>query len=245
MSSEDGCPLCGKPVLGRSALLGHLEFAHDIDAPAAFLEELLRPDAPARRRGAGLGALARRAAPVLAVAALAAISFVGYQELVVDGDADTAAAQASDPGPSATTTVAAEPATSAAPPPTTTTPTTTTAPPATTTTAPAPTTAAPTTTAIDRGDLEFRKPFLVDARHEGCRVEDGMARHTVSFSFSGSRNITFEGEFLPDRTGDGPHTTTQAVPAGTRRYLDHVVVLDPAGEPHEVEVSPPVYLGSC
>lgn len=248
MSSEDGCPLCGKPVLGRTALLGHLEFAHEVDDPGSFLEELLRPDAPARRR-LPIGAMARRAAPVLAAAALAGASFVGYRQLVVERSADTAAAQAPDDAPATTAEPAAAPTTVApttAAPSTSTTaaPTTTT----TTTTSPPTTTSTTTTTspaAAPRSDLEFRKPFLVDAAHDACRVVDGQAVHTISFSFSGSRNITFDGVFHPDRTGDGRHTTTHAVPVGTRGYLDHVVVLDPAGDAHDVEISPPIYLAAC
>lgn len=246
MSSEDRCPLCGKPVLGRTALLGHLEFAHEVDDPGSFLEDLLRPDAPARR--VPIGALARRARVPLVVAALAGAAFVGYQHLVVDRDADTAA-QGADDG--AAMPASAEPA-AASPtvaPPTSTTaelaPTTTSAPPSTTTTTSTTTSTSTSTTAAPRGDLEFRKPFLVDASHDGCQVVDGQAVHTISFSFSGSRNITFDGVFHPDRTGDGAHTTTHAVPVGTRGYLDHVVVLHPDGEPHDVEVSPPIYLGAC
>lgn len=248
MSSEDGCPLCGKPVLGRTALLGHLEFAHEVDDPGSFLEELLRPDAPARRR-LPVGGLARRAGPVLAVAVLGgAAAFVGYQQLVVERGADTAAAQASDvdatPTTSAepaaaSTTVAPSTSTTAAPTATPPTPPTTTT---TTTAAPSPTTS--TATAPGR-DVEFRKPFLVDASHDGCRVVDGQAVHTISFTFSGSRNITFDGVFHPDRSGDGHHSTTHAVPAGTRGYLDRVAVLDPDGAAHDVEVSPPIYLGAC
>ncbi|HEU5081898.1 MAG TPA: hypothetical protein VFU14_01050 [Acidimicrobiales bacterium] len=244
MSSEDGCPLCGKPVLGRTALLGHLEFAHEVDDPGSFLEELLRPDAPARRR-LPVGAAARRAGPVLAVAALVGASFVGYRQLVVESSADTAAAQAADAEATTTTTAVpaaapttVAPSTSTTAAPTTTTTTTTTAPPPTTTT----TTSTP---AAPRSDLEFRKPFLVDAGHDGCRVVDGQAVHTISFTFSGSRNITFDGVFHPDRTGDGRQTTTHAVPAGTRGYLDHVVVLDPAGDAHDVGISPPIYLAAC
>ena len=244
--SEAGCPLCGKAVMGDTALIGHLEFGHDIAAPEAYLEQLRRP--ADTKRTLALGPLVRRAGIAVGALALAGAAFLGYQQLVVDGDSDVAAA---DAGPA--TTSALEAPTTTAPPTTDTTepPATTEAP--TTTSAPT-TTAAPTTTtttteatpaAAPTADLEFRRPFLVDASHDGCSVRGSEAVHAISFRFSGSRNITFDGRFYPDETGDGPRETTHAVPAGATGYLDHVVVQDPAGTGHKVAISPPIHLGTC
>lgn len=246
---NEECPLCGKPVMGRTALLGHLEFGHDVADPGPYLEQLLRPDEHRRRRGPGMRALARRGGVPLAGLALVAGALLAYQQLVVESPADTAAADTIDTADEAVAdrsdaVEAAVSPTIAPVDPTTSTAAPTTAAAITSTTTP-PTTAAPTTTTAARSDLEFRKPFLVDASHEGCHVRDGQAVHTISFTFSGSRNITFDGEFFPDRTGDGPHTTAHPVAVGTKGYLDHVVVSDPDGEGHEVAISPPVYLGGC
>ncbi len=43
MDEIDGCPLCDKPVVGETALHGHLEFGHDIADPAEYLARLRAP----------------------------------------------------------------------------------------------------------------------------------------------------------------------------------------------------------
>lgn len=244
---EDGCPLCGKPVVGDTALLGHLEFGHDLEDPAAYLAQLRAPAQQKRSLGTGARRILRAAGTALVVLALAGGALVGYQRLVVEADADTAAADTTPttaPAGSTDDAPAEEPTSTTAPASTTTAPPTTA--PATTVATTQPTTTTTTTPApVAPSDAEFRRPFLLDPAHEGCARRDGKDVHTLSFRFSGSLNITFEGRFHPDRTGDGPHTTTHVVPAGTTGYVDHVVVADPAGAEHEVPVSPPIYLTGC
>ncbi len=355
---EETCPLCEKPVMGDTALLGHLEFGHDIADPAGYVDQLRNPPRRKRRRdrraanvagppvaarpptvarsprsspapvapkptaptaaepalaapalaapapiapkptapkptaptatepalaapapkpaaprplasrcaapvldeaspaddteAAGSGRRVRRAAAALVVAVLAGGAVVGYQQLAVDDGQDLASqptAAAADapadepvsaPPETAAPTTAAPPVTDA--PPATAAPPTTEAPPITS----APTTAAPTTTAVEvASDAEFRRPFLVDGAYEGCEVDGDRAVHAISFRFSGSMNITFDGTFFPDRSGDGPHTTTVGRAPRTTSYLDHVVVVDPAGDEHQVAITPPIYLGGC
>lgn len=233
MSGSDGCPLCDKPVMGRTALLGHLEFGHDIADPEAYLASIEQPS-PSRRRSPLSGSGATRAlVVVLVLVVVVAAGWYGSQELLADDDAEVA----SD-APSERTTTTAASATTTAPETTAAPTTTTTAAPTTTTT-----TAAPAATGDE--DLSFRPPFLTDAETIGCTTQGSVDVHEFRFRFSGARNITFDGVFYPDDTGDGERTSTHELPSGSTTYLDRVVVLDPSGGEHHVEISPPLYLGGC
>lgn len=231
-SGPDGCPLCEKPVMGRTALLGHLEFGHDIADPEAYLASIEQPGTARKRsRPGGAGGATRVLAVVLLLMALAAAGWYGSQELLADDDAEVAA-DATDDDPSERTTTTT---TASAP---TAVPQTTAAPTTTTTT---------TTTTATTGDeeLPFRAPFLDDAETTGCTTQGDVDVHEFRFRFSGARNITFDGVFYPDETGNGERTSTHELPSGSTTYLDRVVVLDPSGGEHHVEISPPLYLGSC
>lgn len=50
MGDFEGCPSCEKPVMGRTALLAHLEFSHDIEDPIGYLLDLEQPARPSRFR---------------------------------------------------------------------------------------------------------------------------------------------------------------------------------------------------
>lgn len=236
-SGSDGCPLCDKPVMGRTALLGHLEFGHDIADPEAYLARIEQPGPSRRRAPLGGSGATRALAVVLVLAALVGGGWYGSQALLADDDAELA----SD-APSERTTTTAASATTAAPETTAAPTTTTTAVPTTTTTTM--TTTAATTAAGDE-DLAFRPPFLTDAETTGCTTQGDVDVHDFRFRFSGARNITFDGVFYPDDTGNGERTSTHELPSGSTTYLDRVVVLDPSGGEHHVEISPPLYLGSC
>ena len=237
---HDGCPLCDKPVMGRTALLGHLEFGHDIADPEAYLARLEQPERSRRSRSGAGGRLAKIVAGIVVVAALGVGALLAFQ--AASGDADVA----SGPGGSTTTvapTTTAAPSTTAPAEAPTSAPATTEAPAPTTTA----TTASTTTTAAPavREDAPFRAPFLLNAETIGCTTKGGVDVHEFRFEFSGALNITFDGVFYPDDSGDGVRTSTHEIPAGSSTYLDEVVVLDPAGGEHPVKISPPLYLGSC
>lgn len=237
MSDLEACPTCGKPVMGETALVAHLEFSHDIDDPHEYLRSLEAPEpgrdwAPILRWG-GVGA-ASLAALVIAVVAIGLLSG--------DSSADVAASEG------ATTTTAAVPETTAAP--TTTAPPTTTVPP--TTAAPTTTTTAPPVTQpakapaggdVDTGD--FRKPFLRDARIVACEAGGDADRHEIGFSFTGARDIVFDGVGFPDDTGDGAHTMVHRAAPGSTGYVDHVSVADGDGNEYQVPITPPLYFQAC
>jgi hypothetical protein len=238
MSEFDGCPNCAKPVMGRTALLAHLEFSHGITDPHEYLVSLEAPP-PGRDwkpilRWGGIGAGA------LAALVGAAVFVAG------SGDSPTAVAAA---GSESTTTVATVPSTTAAPtttaPPTTTTPPTTvpptTAPP--TTAPPAKPVKAPSGGAVDAD--AFRAPFLNDAHVVSCTPGEDTDRYEVGFSLSGARDIVFGGVGYPGDTGNGDQVIVREAPTGSTGYLDHVTVADGGGSEHRIEITPPLYLAGC
>lgn len=225
-SEVNGCPLCDKPVMGRTALLGHLEFGHDIADPEAYLASLEQP-APSRR-GRGGAALGRRAAVLVVLAAVVGVAVLGAQQLLAD-DATVSADDGAAADPVTTTSVAPAPTTAA------------TTPSSTSTT----TTVAPATTAAPAEDVAFRPPFALEPEVTGCTRAGDVAVHEFRVRFSGALNITFDGVFYPDDSGNGVRTSTHELPAGASTYLDQLVVTDPSGGEHEVELSPPLYLAGC
>lgn len=92
---------------------------------------------------------------------------------------------------------------------------------------------------------EFRAPFVIASAVEKCTRVGEQAEYTVTVEFSGARDIVFAGEEFPGREGDGPHTFVHTAPAGVNGYLDEVVVTDPDGIDHFVEMTPPLYLPGC
>ncbi len=228
MGDVDGCPTCGKPVMGRTALLAHLEFSHGVDDPVGHLLALETPDRPARewKPYAAWGA----AAVVVLAVIVGGVVVLGGSS----GDADLAAAgvetAAATPMPSTT----AAPSTTLAP--------TTTVPPTT-----VPPTTAPPATGLDDGTVgvEFRRPFLRDAHVVGCAPGGDGDRYTLGFVLSGAHDIVLGGVHFPDRTGDGAQTVDQIIASGSTAYIDRVQVFDGGGTAHVVTVTPPVYLGGC
>lgn len=232
---SEQCPTCGKPVMGRTALLAHLEFSHEVAAPQDFLRALEHP--PRERRN--WQPILKLSGVVVASVALAVGGFVVVSG-ASNGDAavDAAASDTGGPTTAPSTTEAS----------TTTQPTTTTAAPTTTTTV-APTTV-PTTTQVLPRDAElaeedFRKPFLRDAHVVLCRSSGGQDVYRVGFTLSGSRDIVLDGDAYPDRTGDGLHVVDRPIAAGSTTYLDEILVADGGGTEHAVPVTPPLYLGGC
>lgn len=235
MTEFDRCPSCDKPVLGRVALLDHLEFGHQIEDPVGFMLEL--QEVPRRRYD-------RR--PMFAWAGVVAVivavlvgGVVALSRSGPDGDPDLAAASSgpdalastTSSAPSSTTTAApAEPPPSTVAPPTTAARTPTTAPPDTVAPVPA---------------ASFRKPFLADAHIVACSTVGTEDVYVVGFDLSGARDIVLDGEAFPGASGDGPREIRHATPTGTIGWLDRIVVTDGAGDEHAVPITPPLHLGGC
>ena len=238
------CPVCEKDVVGHAALLAHLEFSHQVADGEGFLRSL---GAPASARP--WSSMIRRAAVGAAAVAVAVVGVVAAASVLLggadEGPTPVAAAEATetppDPGaapptPSTTTTTTVVPTT--APPTTAVAPTTTPPTSSTTTTT--------TTEPVDAVDpTAFRKPFVTDAVVASCTSDGAIDRYVVSVTFSGAREIVFDGIGFPDETGDGGHEIVHETAAGTGGYLDHVTVADGAGEDHRADIAPPLYLGGC
>ncbi|WP_436794264.1 hypothetical protein [Actinospongicola halichondriae] len=240
MGDFDQCPTCAKPVMGRTALLAHLEFSHGVADPIEHLLELERPDRPdrdwtrlARRGGVVVAGIA--GAAVVAILAVGAID--GSDEPGQDLAATVAPAAADAPPEDPTSTLA----------PTTTVPPTTAAPPTTVvaTTAPPTTTTAPALPKSEAVGDDFRKPFLRDAQVVSCAAADGDDVYVVGFTFSGALDIVLDGVGYPGSSGDGDHVIEHRIPSGSTAYLDRIDVADGGGTLHIVDITPPLYLGGC
>lgn len=231
------CPICEKAVVGHTALLGHLEFSHEVIDGEAFLQSLGDPE-PVRSWGPIIrwGAIALGA--VLGIALVATVLLGGADDgatpVAAAGTASSTTQPESDEsGDQTTTTTSTVPPTTAAP--TTTTPPTTTS--TTTSTVP------PERDPVDAAD--FRKPFVTGAAVASCTSDGTTDRYTVAFTFSGAREIVLDGVGFPGDSGDGDHEIEHEAPAGSTGYLDHVNVADGAGDVQRADITPPLYLGGC
>lgn len=231
--ADQTCPMCAKAVMGRSALMGHLEFSHDVEDPATYLDELEHPPKERRDlRRLRTGALLT-ANVVLVVVALSVGGALGS----ADASETSIGSSPSTAPPSAAPPATDPPETTV--PPTTTVPTTTTVPPATTVSSTMP------TSEVALSVADFRKPFLLDAEVIGCEAAAGVDTYEIGFVLSGARNVVLDGTPYPDDTGDGEHVVRHQLPSGSVTYLDRVDVADGAGNLHRVEITPPVRLARC
>lgn len=321
---DETCPQCDKTVMGRSALLAHLEFSHGVDDPAAYLAELFAP--PKRQRRWHRSSQAPEAAapevappaptpsafsdlepvpapalasvpdaepaptevPATVVAprlppvpapdpvaprperrrtprpedvdevsgarrwvlwgaiAAANVVLVAGVFLLTGGDGDGAADGPADGVVAASAQEPTDdpedgPAAPDADDPADGTPTS--VPSTTTDGGDGSVPAQAATGGISAGD--FRAPFVVDAGVESCTSTGSEDVYALSITFSGARDIVFDGTPHPGRGGDGEHTVTHRQATGSKSYFDHVEVADAAGTVFRIDLTPPVYLGGC